>query len=375
MNEDDATVALRRAAELIDLNRPGQALGVLAPLLAAAPGLAANIHVLMASAHLQAGDAAASLRSAQEAVAADPSLPAAHLMVANASQHSSRPRPAVRAAQHALALDPTLVGAYHIGAQALSDLRKHAEAERWAQASLDLDPTNPDSHFALGYVLHERRPAVAATAYRAALERDPEHMMALQNLATLTVNAGDRDTGVKMMADVLAGTRGSQFTVAVLDVLLTQITWRLYRVSLLLFFVINVVLAAAWSATIPNPWPATLAAGCCLGLALLLLWRLSARGSRALRDALPRQGSGFLRGYPRRNPVATVWLVLVAVGWLLVSVGFLAAIVGAVAGFPYAPTFVIVGGSFAISLQIIGAVLSWVHAFLVRRRLRSTRRM
>lgn len=375
MNQDQATAQLRRAAELIDLNRPEQALEVLGALLTTAPPLAARIYALMTSAHLQLGHVAEAVRTAQEAVRADPSLPVAQLMLANAFQYSSRSRQAVAAARNAIALDPTLVDAYHTGAQALSDLRKHAEAERWAQASLDLDPTNPDSHFALGYVLHERRPAVAATAYRAALERDPEHMMALQNLATLTVNAGDRDTGVKMMADVLAGTRGSQFTVAVLDVLLTQITWRLYRVSLLLFFVINVVLAAAWSATIPNPWPATLAAGCCLGLALLLLWRLSARGSRALRDALPRQGSGFLRGYPRRNPVATVWLGLVAVGWLLVSVGFLAAIVGAVAGFPYAPTFVIVGGSFAISLQIIGAVLSWVHAFLVRRRLRSTRRM
>jgi Tfp pilus assembly protein PilF len=375
VNQDQATAQLRRATELIDLNRPEQALEVLGALLTTAPPLAARIYALMTSAHLQLGHVAEAVRTAQEAVRADPSLPVAQLMLANAFQYSSRSRQAVAAARNAIALDPTLVDAYHTGAQALSDLRKHAEAERWAQTAVELDPSNPDGHFAMGYVLHERRPAVAIAAYRAALERNPAHMMALQNLATLTVKSGDRDAGAKMMADVLAGTRGAKFTVGVLDVMITQITLRLHRVSLLLFFVINMLLAAAWGATAPNPWPATVAAGCCLGLAVLLLWWLSARGLRGLRDALPRQGAGFLRGYPRRNPVATAWLGLVAAGWLLVTVGFLAAIVGAAAGIPEAPTFVLVGGSVAIGLQLIGAVLSWVHAFLVRRRLRSTRHM
>ena len=44
MNQDQATAQLRRAAELIDLNRPEQALEVLGALLTTAPPLAARIY-------------------------------------------------------------------------------------------------------------------------------------------------------------------------------------------------------------------------------------------------------------------------------------------------------------------------------------------
>ncbi|QIK73613.1 tetratricopeptide repeat protein [Propioniciclava coleopterorum] len=373
MTPEELQTELRRASELIDLGRPDQALELLGRLLAAEPGAAAPIQMLMAVAHLNAHRPGEAARHGEASVQADPEFAAGYNILGNAYQFTGRHLDAVRTLQRGLQLDPTMVSAYTVGAQALSDLKHPQDAEQWARTAIQLDPEDADGQFALGYVLHDERTAEAADAYRAALELDPHHMQALQNLATLSVRGGDRRAGTQMMADVLAGTRGSQFTLAILDVLVTQFTLRAHRVTFFTVFLTNMAVAAVAANTAPNPWPATLLGVLMLGAGAGLCWGVNRSDLAALREYLPRQGSGFFRAYPRRNPVAAVWLGLVLLAWLLLVLGMIAAVVGAFAGTPNAPFFLVAPGGLTLLLMVVGAILSWVQAALSNRRLKRTR--
>ena len=375
MSPEELSRELQKASELIDLGRQDQALALLAKLLVDAPGAATSVQVLMGVAHLTSHRSQEAARHAQAAIAAEPDFAPAYSVLGNALQFSGRHAEAVDAFQRALALEPGLVGAYQVGAQALSDLRRPVEATQWAQAAIALDPEDADGHFALGYVLHDKQPDAAMAAYAAALEIDPEHMQAMQNRATLRVQRGDTHGGTQMMGDVLAGTRGSSFTLAILDTLITQITLRLHRVTFFGIFLTNMIVSAVTAQTEPDPWPGTLAGVCLVGLAGLLGWVLSRKPLAALRQNLPRRGSGVLRGYPGRNPVATVWLGVVVIAWLLIGGGLVAAVIGAARGIPDAPFFLVAPASMGLILLVLGAILSWIQAGLTNARMKRSRQM
>lgn len=375
MTPEEIEREIQRAIELIDLGRNDQALETLRRLLASEPATASQVELLMSAAHLRAQRPQQAIKHAEASLRADPGQARSYVVLASGLQSLGRSSEAVEALQRGLSLDSTMVDAYALGAQALSDLNAHGDAENWARSALQLAPEDADAHFAMGYVLHDQRPAQAEEAYRATLSRDPEHMQAMQNLATLRVHRGDRRRGTQMLADVLSGTRGSRLTLTLLDTLTTHMTLRTHRLTFLGVLVTNMVVAVVSGNTRPNPWPGTIAGVCLLGLVGLAIWAINRNDLSALRESLPRQGAGFFRGYPRRNPIAMLWLVLIGLGWASLSIAAIAALIGAALGNPDAPYFLLPAGGITLGLLILGAILSWVQALLTRRRIKQTRQL
>ncbi len=375
MTHEEIDQEIQRASELIELGRTDQALSALGRLIVSEPAAAGPAELLMAVAQLRAKRLPESIRHAEASLRADPEHAPTYTVLASGLQLSGRSRDAIHTLQRGLELDPTMADAYCLGAQALSDLKAHHDAENWARTALQLTPADADAHFARGDVLHDLRPAPAEEADRAPLQREPEHMQAMQNLATLRARQGDRRGATHILADVLAGTRGSQFTLTLLDTLVTQCTLRAHRLTFIGVFVSNMIIAGIANATRPNPWPGTLAGLCLMSLVMLGILAWNRTDLSALRESLPRQGAGFFRGYPKRNPVAAVWLALIALGWTLIVIGLVAGLIGAIVGNPDAPLFVVPAGGITIFLMFIGAALSWIHMLLTNRRLKRTRQL
>ncbi|MDN3923117.1 tetratricopeptide repeat protein [Roseateles violae] len=177
----EAEVCYRRTAELMPglaeahynqarmlqrLGRGAEARVAIAQALRCKPG-AANMLQLRAMLEEEAGDLAAALQSLDAAIAAAPE---------RAALHHNRAVVLQRQQQHALSL------AAHERAQALG---------------LDV----ADAHYNHGNTLRSLgRDDEALAAYRRALARDPQHGLALYDLARLRWNAGDADFAAELRA-------------------------------------------------------------------------------------------------------------------------------------------------------------------------------
>jgi tetratricopeptide (TPR) repeat protein len=74
------------------------------------------------------------------------------------------------------------------------DLQRFEEAERWYQAALKINPNDPTVRMDLGLTHYLRQPKnidQAITEYRKALNIDPRHEKALQNLIAALIEKGD----------------------------------------------------------------------------------------------------------------------------------------------------------------------------------------
>ena len=187
-----AEAAIDRAAALLDLGRPDEALEHLRHAAAAEPESPA-VHCLMALAKLQLGDAKGSLEAAGTAVAAGPELEWGHRLRAIALIQLGRKGDAKAAALEAARLEPETATTHIVLAKALQATGDEAGATAAARHAIELDPEDADTHSTLGEVLFEQgRAREAIPAFEAALRLDPEDATSLNNLAVARLQRFDR---------------------------------------------------------------------------------------------------------------------------------------------------------------------------------------
>lgn len=189
-------LAYTRVRAALDLGRPGEALRLLAPLVATEPN-SAPLWILLSRAHHDAGDYAASLKAAETASRLDPhqSLAQYHrglaLWNANVRGRNVR-RKAVQvyaeqaqaALREALRLDPLDAG-YHVTlARLLLQTGHPSQAEHHLHQALKLEPDHSPARLALAELALKRRMAPEAERLaRQVLAQDPESVTGLGLLA------------------------------------------------------------------------------------------------------------------------------------------------------------------------------------------------
>lgn len=359
----DYQLELRRAGELVDLGRVPQAMDVLLRLLREYPDLAGHTQNVIAVAHMREGRQADAVKAAQEAVAGLPDSAEAHHILGMALRRVDRPKQAIVALDRAAELDPQDSDIHQQRAEVLSDLRRHQEAFEAASTAVNLAPEDADAHFSMGYVLQETNPTTAERAYAAALELEPSHAGALHNLSTLRITRGRADDGARGLADVLAQSPQMKLPVTALDQLLVSAIWRNHLITFLSMWVIGGFSGFLYE---EDGLPAALVLVPVLALVGGLVWS-TRKGVLPIRNALPMKGSRFLKGFARREKIATLWAVLVTLAVVLTVV---CAVVAAVVA-SSAPTMMSSG--FGIMMLFVGAALSWIRAPLVSRRAKRER--
>jgi Flp pilus assembly protein TadD len=96
------------------------------------------------------------------------------------------------------------------------DLERYAEAERWYQTALRINPKDPTVRMDLGLTFHLRQPRdldKAIAEYRKALDYDPRHEKALQNLTAALIEKGDK-SGARESLKQLEGINPANQTIA-----------------------------------------------------------------------------------------------------------------------------------------------------------------
>ena len=171
---------------LLELGRHQQALSTLAPLIAEDPD-DAGLHTLMAQAHIGLEQYAQALTSAREACRLDPESEHPHRLRSIALQHLDDLDEAVRAAERAVRLSPFPWQPHFQLASALSTRsRDDPRALASARTAVERAPGLADPHFMVGFVQDRAGDREAAkAAYRRALEIDPQHASALNNLGNM----------------------------------------------------------------------------------------------------------------------------------------------------------------------------------------------
>ena len=181
-----------RAAALLEMNRPHEALEQLRLALAQDPE-DSRLHCLSVLGELEVGDLDRALEAAERAVSCGPEEEWPHRLRAISLLRLDRPSEARAAAFEAARLAPGEAMTYLVLAEALQATGERAGAEDAARHAVELDPDDPDAHTTLGKVfLDQDRPADAVLAYRAALALDAEDADALNNLAVARLRANDR---------------------------------------------------------------------------------------------------------------------------------------------------------------------------------------
>jgi len=172
----------RRAQALVEIGRFREASDLLRDTLASGPS-DPQTWCSLASALMQADQAALCLQAARSALALDPECAAAHRLSSSALRCLGRSSEAVAAARECVRLEP----AYHnfwilSGAELVAGHK--AEALDAARQALELAPDHAFSHVIMATVAARRhRPWQTERHARRALEIDPENTQAMELLA------------------------------------------------------------------------------------------------------------------------------------------------------------------------------------------------
>lgn len=334
-------VRVARVQELLRLGRLDDAAAELSRATAESPDEPA-LHLLWASLHLAAGRSEEGREAAERAVALAPQDPTAHVVLGDALRQAGRPRPALEALTRAVELDPHDPLGQQVLAQVLSDLKRHDRAVEAGRRAVELDPHDADSHFALGYALHDRWQGAAADAYRQALAVDPHHHHAQHNLAGLGMSA-DREGSAREFADLLAKDPTLTMPLRALDEMAATAMHRTH-----LALAVSALVGLVSVLVAPRPVGGLLAL-VALGLVLWFAWsrfrpivRTNRLGVRA-----------WLRGYMRRDPLGALWAALLGLVTLAQAAGGVAgAVIGQDGVALIAP---------AIPCIVVGGVVSWLR--------------
>ncbi|GAA1994971.1 tetratricopeptide repeat protein [Catenulispora subtropica] len=195
---------LERAQTLLGLRRFGEAETVLRQVLASAPDDAVAMRLLAAALN-DSGRPAEALPVIKSAVALAPDAPVMYAVLSTIERANGDADAAAAAADRAIELAPHWPAGHARRAWALAD-RNPVAALDAARRAVELAPGQADGHFVLGYAaLRAGKPMEAERAFRATLAVDPNHSMAINNLAVLEIRR-------KNFRGALAGFRGAVST-------------------------------------------------------------------------------------------------------------------------------------------------------------------
>jgi tetratricopeptide (TPR) repeat protein len=140
---------------------------------------------------LRAGQVAAAMRAAHEAVKRGLSHPVLHTLAAQQELETGAPEKALDSASRACTLAPSNADALRTKAMALARLGRAPEAVAAYDAALRFAPRLTSAHYARGLLLldlHEER--LARAAFERTISLDPAHAGALSRLASMALARG-----------------------------------------------------------------------------------------------------------------------------------------------------------------------------------------
>lgn len=295
---------LERVEALLDLGRADEALRRLAGLVADAPDDSRRL-VLLARALLDAGRGPEGLAAANRAVAADPGDQLAHRLAAAALLELEQYAEAVRAAREAIRLAPYdewnhVLAAYalasHAQAAGALDPRRRAvlrQARAAAGEALRLAPDAADAHAAAGFVAFVGGPRHTAVAsFQRALQIDPHHAVASNNLGAVRVNTYRWLQAGQALSAALSSDPSLESAKGNLALLLRRGLIAATALSLIVVFLLTIPLERELDGG-SRAWR-TAAGAACLSLLLWVAYRVS---------RLPRSVRRYFRLVLRRRPL------------------------------------------------------------------------
>lgn len=332
---------LSRADALLDLGRPRDALVVAAQVLAADPG-STDALLLAGRCHLQLGEAGHALSAARTALAGAPLEPGAWVLTSLAYTAAGDAAQAVRHAEQAIAQWPQLPGGHWaLAAARMNGGRHRGQARASAARVVDMQPLDPDSHVlaAQAEMYPGRlRPGPAARGrarmhLRRALELEPTHLEARQELAVLAAMGWGFSRGMRGSAEALRESPFDQAPLGAIAYIFRRIIWLVHTIIILAFF--GCVFGSAAGSVVAMRASAGVA-----GLVMMLLlanicWQLG------------RSVGAHLRAFPRRDWSGAAWIGCLIVAVVCLNMG---------SWFPRMVSMLVL----AKILIWVGAALSWI---------------
>lgn len=310
MNPDHSAAAVRQAEQLLEINRPQEALRALSATLAQEPD---NVTALCLAARAELGLAEPERArdfAARAAVAA-PTSEWPMRLLALSLVRMKRPQEAYDAARTAVANAPDLWQTHHALAHVCSSMfGMTSVAYAAARNAIERAPLEPDPHAILGRVaLESGDQKTAELALREALRLDPNHTVARNDLGRLQLLRKDHFGAADHFAQAAASDVRLDVAAHNIDIALTSAVARLFFWVWILLITLGRIalqlkgISAVWAGL------ATLAV-----LIGLVLWQL-----RGLVPALRGRLGPYLRLLPHRDRMMTASIGLLALGMIALA--------------------------------------------------------
>ena len=221
-----------RAQQLYDLGRAGEALDAVGQILAGRPDSADGLR-LAALCLSAVGRQDEAVRTARAAVAAEPDSEHGRRVLAHMHYKRGEFRLAANIALEATKLAPNEWRGHMLLARCVCHFDP-ARAVAPAELSRRLGPDSPDTHFACALAYQALgRTEDARTAYLKVLELNPQHAMALNNLAVLDRSAHRWTRALQGFRRALSSDPQQDLARRNIDSILLSRVWRLTWLSVL----------------------------------------------------------------------------------------------------------------------------------------------
>ena len=152
LDPSDTTGIVRRAAALLSLNRPGDAIDCYAAGIKRHPA-SAELRDAFGVMLANQGDAAVAIPQYEAALAIDPDFVSAHVNLATALINQGKLMDAADHLRRAVELDPDRYEAFHNAGIVLAQLKQYAPAARMLNQAVLIKPDSPEFRNDLGVVL------------------------------------------------------------------------------------------------------------------------------------------------------------------------------------------------------------------------------
>ena len=228
----DTHAEFDRAQQLYDLGRPGEALDAVGQILAGRPQDAEGLR-LAALCLSAVGRQEEAVRTARDAVAAEPDSEHGRRVLAHMHYKRGEFRLAANIALEATKLAPNEWRGHMLLSRCVCHFDP-ARAVAPAELSRRLGPDSPDTHFACALAYQALgRTEDARAAYLKVLEINPQHSMALNNLAVLDRSAHRWSRALRGFRRALSSDPQQDLARRNIDAILLSRVWRLTWLSVL----------------------------------------------------------------------------------------------------------------------------------------------
>lgn len=306
---------LSKAEALLDLGRPRDALTAAGGVLAAAP---ADVEALLLACrcHLQLEEPGFAVSAATTALAHAPAEPAAWVLAALAYTAAGDPDRAAWHAEQAISEWPQLPGGYWaLVAARLNQSKFGAQARAAATRVVEMLPHNPNAHVLAARAEMYPRPGRPGPSARRrarahlerALELDPTHVEALQQIAVLAAMGWGFGRGMRGSAAVLRVSPFEQAPLGAIAYIFRRLIWLVHIIIILAFF------GCLFGSVSGSVLTMRVSAGVAAAVLVWLLWNIHWQ--------LGRSAAAHLRAFPQRDWSGTAWLGCLVVAVVCLNLG------------------------------------------------------